>query len=48
MTLISVGFLDNLAALLNSTADAYSSLSGRDLVKQKVKELVIVGGMYPR
>lgn len=48
ITLISVGFLDNLAALLNTTSDEHSSLSGKDLVATKVKELVIMGGQYPR
>jgi hypothetical protein len=32
---------------LNSTADSYSRLSGRELVARKVSELVIMGGGYP-
>jgi hypothetical protein len=32
---------------LNSTADAYSDLTGRELVAQKVSELVVMGGDYP-
>ncbi len=36
-----------LSALLNSTADAHSGLDGRELVKAKVSELVIMGGSYP-
>jgi inosine-uridine nucleoside N-ribohydrolase len=40
VTVISVGFFTNLAGLLNSAADEYSNLSGLDLVKQKVKQLV--------
>jgi inosine-uridine nucleoside N-ribohydrolase len=40
VTIISVGFFTNLANLLNSPADDISSLSGKDLVKKKVKKLV--------
>jgi hypothetical protein len=36
-----------LSALLNSTADTYSPLSGRQLVARKVSELVVMGGGYP-
>lgn len=36
-----------LSGLLNSTADSYSDLSGRDLIAHKVAELVIMGGGYP-
>ena len=35
--IISVGFSTNLAQLLDSEADEYSSLSGKDLIKKKVK-----------
>jgi hypothetical protein len=38
---------NKLSALLNSTADAHSSLDGRSLVTQKVSELVAMGGGYP-
>ncbi|KAL2259993.1 hypothetical protein VTK26DRAFT_6146 [Humicola hyalothermophila] len=47
VTIASIGFLDNLSALLNSTSDSYSNLTGRDLVAQKVNELVVMGGKYP-
>ncbi|KAI1459579.1 nucleoside hydrolase [Annulohypoxylon moriforme] len=47
MTLISIGFLTNLAALLDSPADDVSSLAGPALVSAKVKELVVMGGRYP-
>lgn len=40
VTIVSVGFFTNLAGLLNSNADEYSTLSGRELVMQKVKQLV--------
>jgi len=36
-----------LSALLNSTSDVYSKLSGAALVKAKVAELVVMGGDYP-
>ncbi|KAI0971673.1 inosine/uridine-preferring nucleoside hydrolase [Xylaria arbuscula] len=47
VTIASIGFLDNLSSLLNSTADSYSELGGRELVARKVSELVIMGGGYP-
>ncbi|KAL0931233.1 inosine uridine-preferring nucleoside hydrolase [Colletotrichum truncatum] len=47
VTIVSIGFLHNLSGLLNSTADAYSSLTGPQLVEAKVKELVVMGGDYP-
>jgi inosine-uridine nucleoside N-ribohydrolase len=40
VTIVSVGFFSNLAKLLESGPDRYSSLSGKDLVKKKVKQLV--------
>lgn len=40
VTVVSVGFFTNLAGLLNSTADDYSPLSGKELVIKKVKQLV--------
>lgn len=40
VTIISVGFFTNLADLLRSGADKYSPLTGAQLVKKKVKNLV--------
>ena len=40
----SIGFVTNIAALLVSPADDISPLSGRDLVAQKVKTIVWMGG----
>ncbi|HEX8021388.1 nucleoside hydrolase [Mucilaginibacter sp.] len=40
VTIISVGFFTNLADLLHSGADKYSKLTGAQLVKKKVKNLV--------
>jgi hypothetical protein len=45
--IISIGFLTNLADLLRSDPDNYSSLRGPDLVNAKVSKLVIMGGYYP-
>ncbi|KAI1106225.1 nucleoside hydrolase [Jackrogersella minutella] len=47
VTLISIGFLTNLAALLNSTPNDTTPLAGPALISAKVKELVIMGGQYP-
>lgn len=41
------GYEGNLAALLASGPDAYSPLNGHDLVAQKVRELVLMGGGFP-
>ncbi|KAK8039514.1 inosine/uridine-preferring nucleoside hydrolase [Apiospora rasikravindrae] len=38
VTIASIGFFENLSALLNSTAD---------LIRRKVERLVVMGGMYP-
>ena len=40
VTIITVGFFTNLAALLESKADEYSPLGGKELVIKKVKQLV--------
>ena len=46
VTIISVGFSTNLAALLDSPADTYSPLTGRQLVARKVKSLVTMAGNF--
>jgi inosine-uridine nucleoside N-ribohydrolase len=48
VTIITVGFLTNLAGLLDSKADKYSPLTGRELVKKKVKRLVSMAGAFPK
>ena len=48
VTVISVGFLINLRDLLESQPDLHSPLSGFDLVRQKVKSLVLMGGAFPQ
>lgn len=47
VVIITVGFLTNLSALLQSLPDKYSKLNGKELVKQKVKQLVCMGGRFP-
>jgi inosine-uridine nucleoside N-ribohydrolase len=47
VTVVTVGFLTNLAGLLHSGPDAYSPLNGQELVKKKVKLLVSMAGKYP-
>ena len=47
VTIASIGFMGNLAALLHSNADSYSNMSGLDLVAAKVAHVVIMGGHYP-
>src|SRR5258705_4842795 len=47
VTIITVGFLTNLADLLRSAPDKYSKLNGKELVKQKVKQLVCMAGSFP-
>jgi hypothetical protein len=47
VTIISVGDLTNLAALLSSPPDKLSPMAGRDLVVAKVAHYVCMGSRYP-
>jgi hypothetical protein len=47
VTLVTVGFLTNLRDLLDSRPDEHSPLDGEALVKQKVREWVCMGGVFP-
>lgn len=47
VTIITVGFLTNISNLLKSQPDSFSTLTGRDLVNQKVKKLVSMAGKFP-
>lgn len=47
VTIVTVGFLTNLADLLASPPDSYSKLKGKDLIAQKVKLLVSMAGRFP-
>lgn len=46
VVLVQVGFSTNFARLLDSKPDQYSSLSGIDLVKHKVRLLSMMAGSY--
>jgi inosine-uridine nucleoside N-ribohydrolase len=47
ITIVTVGFLTNIANLLHTSADQYSPLSGVELVQKKVKQLVSMAGAFP-
>ena len=47
VSIVTVGPLKNIENLLKSKPDSISPLSGKELIKQKVKEFVIMGGQYP-
>ncbi len=47
VTIVTVGFLTNLANLLDSKGDDFSPLNGEALIKKKVKRLVSMAGRYP-
>ena len=46
VVLAAIGFPTNVMALLRSPADSISALSGRELIEQKVKQVVWQGGWY--
>lgn len=46
VVVVSVGFLTNLARLLDTPADDYSPLTGKELVARKVKYLSIMAGRF--
>jgi inosine-uridine nucleoside N-ribohydrolase len=47
VTIVTVGFVSNLAELLKSAPDEFSPLSGLELVKTKVKQWVAMAGRFP-
>lgn len=47
VTICSIGFYSNLAALLRSGGDEYCPLSGKELVARKVVRLVSMAGAFP-
>jgi hypothetical protein len=47
ITLVVIGFLNNIAELMRSPPDAICELDGMALITSKVSELVIMGGRYP-
>ena len=46
VVLVQVGYFSNFAALLDTPADEASPLTGRELVKQKVKLLSVMAGAF--
>jgi hypothetical protein len=48
VTIVSIGYFDNLVALLDSPPNNISSLNGVDLIKSSVNQIVMMGGEYPR
>lgn len=46
--ILAVGYPNALARLLQSPADSYNRLSGRDLVRKKVRHLWMMAGNYPQ
>lgn len=47
ITLVTLGPLTNIAALLKSGSDNHSPLTGSALINDTVQELVVMGGWYP-
>lgn len=47
VTIVTVGFLTNLAELLKSSPDEFSPLNGTELVAKKVKKLISMAGAFP-
>ena len=48
VVIVSIGLLTNLQNLLKTAPDQFSPLSGRDMVKQKVRTWVCMGGKFPQ
>ena len=46
VTIVTVGFLTNMADLLRSQPDNHSPLDGKSLVRKKVKQLVCMAGRF--
>ena len=46
VTIISIGTLNNVYALLKSQADEISSLSGEELIKRSIKNMYVMGGDF--
>jgi inosine-uridine nucleoside N-ribohydrolase len=47
VTVVAIGFHNTLQLLLDSPPDDISPLPGIDLVRARVKQLVVMGGQYP-
>jgi len=47
LVIVTVGPLKNIENLLESSGDSISPLNGEELVEQKVREFVMMGGKFP-
>ncbi|MFI5188438.1 MAG: nucleoside hydrolase, partial [Chitinophagales bacterium] len=47
VTIVTTGFFTNVSNLLQSKADSFSLLDGKELIKHKVKQLVSMAGRFP-
>lgn len=48
ITVVTVGFTTNLAALLDTGSDRYSELSGKELIRKKIRKYVAMAGAFPQ
>ena len=48
VVIVTVGYVTNLSKLLDSGPDEHSPLTGKELVKKKVKHYICMGGRYPQ
>ena len=46
ISIVCIGMFTNLGLLLDSEGDEYSPLTGKELIRQKVKQLDVVGGCF--
>ncbi len=47
VSIVTTGYLTNIYGLMISQGDEYSPLNGMDLIREKVKEMHVTGGVYP-
>ncbi len=47
VSIVTTGYLTNIYELMISQGDEYSPLSGMEIIREKVKELHVNGGVYP-
>ena len=48
VVIVTVGYVTNLSRLLHTLPDSISPLNGSELVRQKVKHYVCMGGRFPK
>ena len=48
VAVVSLGHLDNMRVLLDSKPDQYSELTGKELIRKKMKLFSVMGGKYPQ